>query len=274
MNTKLPSLDNYNPTAPTRKGGALPAMPTFENKNDERHYLKTVLCCVCRIFAQNGYADGIGGYIAVRDPEYTDTYWLNPMGIDFSCVTISTLIRVDSNGDVVEGSYPASRPAWATFTMIRKMRPEIKAAVHVHSHYGSAWSTFGIPIDYVTEDTCLFHDKLAIYDKFNGAIVTQEEGINVAKALGNKQAILLQNHGIYTVGETLEGAAWLFIALENACKTQFLLETVKARGIFPKPMTQEALDFTSKIMGTPYTLWVQFYPLMQKILKEYPDINL
>jgi hypothetical protein len=91
-------------------------MPKFKSLEDERNHLKIVLAVACRVFAQNGYTDGIGGYIAVRDPEFTDTYWLNPMGVDFSMVTVSSLIRVNSTGDVIEGSYPASRPAWATFT--------------------------------------------------------------------------------------------------------------------------------------------------------------
>jgi ribulose-5-phosphate 4-epimerase/fuculose-1-phosphate aldolase len=269
----LPSLENYDPTKDSRKGGALPSMPKFKSLEDERNHLKIVLAVACRVFAQNGYTDGIGGYIAVRDPEFTDTYWLNPMGVDFSMVTVSSLIRVNSTGDVIEGSYPASRPAWATFTVIRKMRPNIVAAAHVHSHYGSAWSTFGLPIDYVTEDTCLFHDKLAVYDQFNGAIVTNKEGYEMAKVLGDKKAIILQNHGIYTVGETLEEAAWLFITLENACKTQFLLETMKAQGIYPKAMTPEAIAFTSKIMGSPYACWVQFQPIFNKMLAECRDLE-
>jgi ribulose-5-phosphate 4-epimerase/fuculose-1-phosphate aldolase len=248
-------------------------MPKFKSLEDERNHLKIVLAVACRVFAQNGYTDGIGGYIAVRDPEFTDTYWLNPMGVDFSMVTVSSLIRVNSTGDVIEGSYPASRPAWATFTVIRKMRPNIVAAAHVHSHYGSAWSTFGLPIDYVTEDTCLFHDKLAVYNQFNGAIVTNKEGYEMAKVLGDKKAIILQNHGIYTVGETLEEAAWLFITLENACKTQFLLETMKAQGIYPKVMTPEAIAFTSKIMGSPYACWVQFQPIFNKMLAECRDLE-
>ena len=268
-----PDLNNYDPTKNTRKGGALPAIPKFNTVQEERLHLKTVLTVVCRVFAENGYADGIGGYITVRDPEFTDTYWINPMGVDFSNVTISSLIRVDSTGTVVEGTYPASRPAWATFNEIRKLRPEIIAAAHVHSHYGSAWSSFGLPIDYVTEDTCLFHNKLSIYDQFNGAIVTREEGSNMAQSLGNNKAIILQNHGIYTVGETLEEAAWLFIALENACKTQFLLETMKARNIYPKQMNKEALEFTAKIMGSPYAAWLQFQPILNKFLKNVQDLN-
>ena len=268
-----PNIYNTDPTSTSRKGGALPAIPNFANIEDERKHIKRILVVACRVFAVNGYTDGIGGYIVVRDPEFTDTYWVNPMGLDFSRVTVSSLVRVNSNGDVVEGEYPASRPAWATFTVIRKMRPDIVAAAHVHSHYGSAWSTFGLPIDYVTEDTCIFHNNLSVYTQFNGAIVTQSEGYNMAKCLGKNKAVILQNHGIYKVGETLEEAAWLFISLENACKTQFLLEGMKAKGVHPKAMSQAALDFTAKIMGSPYSAWVQFYPIVEKMLAEHPEID-
>ncbi len=269
----ISAIPDNDPTSASRKGGALPAIPKFDSFEEERKHIKKILAVVCRVFASNGYTDGIGGYIVIRDPEFTDTYWVNPMGLDFSRVTVSSLVRVNSNGDVVEGRYPASRPAWATFTVIRKMRPEIVAAAHVHSHYGSAWSTFGLPIDYVTEDNCIFYNNLSVYTQFNGAIVTQSEGYNMAKCLGKNKAIILQNHGIYTVGETLEEAAWLFMSLENACKTQFLLEGMKAKGIEPKQMSQAALDFTSRIMGSSYSAWVQFYPIVEKTLHNHPDIE-
>jgi ribulose-5-phosphate 4-epimerase/fuculose-1-phosphate aldolase len=82
---------------------------------------------------------------------------------------------------------------------IHKARPDIRAAAHCHSIYGKAWSTFGKPVDIVTQDSCVFHDNLAVYENFGGVVLAKEEGENIARALGPKmKTCILQNHGLLT----------------------------------------------------------------------------
>lgn len=82
---------------------------------------------------------------------------------------------------------------------IHKARPDVKAAAHCHSVNGKAWSVFGKPIDILTQDACFFHDNLAVYNNFGGVVLAQEEGENIAQALGPKRnTCILQNHGLMT----------------------------------------------------------------------------
>jgi hypothetical protein len=82
---------------------------------------------------------------------------------------------------------------------IHHARPEIKAAAHCHSLSGKAYSAFGLPIDTLTQDSCLFYDNLSVYNSFGGIVLAQEEGEQIAEALGPKhKACILQNHGLLT----------------------------------------------------------------------------
>ena len=254
----------YNPEE--RRGGELPKSPEVSDPYEHQNYVKKVLAATCNIFADTGISDGIGGYIVYRDPVDRNTYWLNPMGLDLSMVTPDTLIRVNWDGKVIEGEYPASLPAWASFTVIAEMRPNINAAVHFHTKYGSTWSSFGLPIDYITEDSAAFYNDIAVHDYFEGALVSREEGRKMYNSMGTKNSAILRNHGIYTVGETLDEAAWRFLALEKACECQIMLETLKGSGLHPKEMSKSALEKTAWMMGRPYACWLQFQPILKKKL--------
>ena len=253
---------------PNRLGGELPRPPKFRSKEHQREYIKKVLTATCHIFSDYGFNDGIGGYIVYRDCIDTDTYWVNPMGVDLSEVAIDNLIRVNWDGDVIEGNYPASRPAWASFTVIAKVRPEINAAVHFHTLYGSTWSAYGKSIDMVTEDSAAFYNNLSVFEEFERAIISREDGLAVASCLGQNNSIILQNHGIYTVGRSLDEAAWRFIALENACRAQIMIESMRSSGLSPKPLSENALITSAKIMGTDYASWLQYQPILKKYLKD------
>lgn len=263
--------DIYNPQK--RLGGKLPEMPKFRSLEEQQLYNKMVLVNTCRIFADLSISDGIGGYIVYRDVIDKSTYWVNPMGVDMSMVTLDDLIRVNWEGAVIEGRYPASQPAWASFTVIADNRPEINAAVHFHTKFGSTWSCFGLPIDYVTEDTAAFYNNLSVYNNFNGALLTRNDGRDMFKYLGKNNSIILQNHGIYTIGETLDEAAWRFLSLEKACEAQIMLETLKGSGIQPKTIPEEVLKKISWMMGRPYACWLQYQPILKKYMGEDYEVR-
>lgn len=80
---------------------------------EERLPRKERLAGGLRIFAALGFAEGVAGHITARDPEFDDTFWVNPFGMGFDHVHVSDLIRVDERGEVVEGSGPLNVSAFA-----------------------------------------------------------------------------------------------------------------------------------------------------------------
>lgn len=122
----------------------------------------------------------------------------------------------------------------------------------------------------------MFYDDLAVYNNFGGVVFAKEEGKHVAAALGPKhKSLIMQNHGLLTCGGTVAEAAAFFIALERACQTQLLTEAVVAEGsagsqagLEKTIVGDEEAAYTKKGTGNPETMYMQFVPEYQMILKE------
>ncbi len=174
---------------------------------EERLHRKQRLAAIFRLFARYGFDQGLAGHVTARDPEHADSFWVNPLGRHFGQIRVRDLIRVDHTGAVVEGGRPVNRAAFAIHSAIHAARPDVVAAAHTHSTYGKAWSTLGRLLDPLTQDSCKFYRDHALFDDFSGVVLEQDEGGRIAAALGPHKAVILRNHGIPTVGDTVEAAA-------------------------------------------------------------------
>src|SRR5271154_4417039 len=173
---------------------------------EDRRRRKERLAAGLRILAALGLAEGIAGHITARDPEFPDTFWVNPFGVHFSQIKVSSLIRCDHKGNVVEGDYPVNTAAFVIHSRVHAARPDAVAAAHSHSTYGRAFSTLGRPLAPITQDVCAFYNDHAVYDDFGGVVVELDEGQRIAKAIGKRKAAILQSHGLITVGGTVDEA--------------------------------------------------------------------
>ncbi len=242
--------------------------PKFATVADERLHRKQRLAAAFRLFSKCGFDEGVAGHITVRDPEHPDTFWVNPFGIHFSQIKVSNLIRVDHHGATVEGSFPVNAAAYAIHSRVHEARPDVVAAAHSHSLHGKAFSTLGRELAPITQDSCAFFEDHALYDDFGGVVVDLDEGARVAKALGTKKALILQNHGLLTVGETIDAAAWWFITMDRSCQAELI---ARAAGE-PKIIRRESAMQARMLTGNPIAGWFQFQPLYARIVKEQPDL--
>jgi ribulose-5-phosphate 4-epimerase/fuculose-1-phosphate aldolase len=256
----------------TQKFPNLPRPPVFATVAEERLHLKQRLAGAFRIFSKLGFDEGVAGHITARDPEFTDTFWVNPFGVHFSQITVSNLIRVDDKGKVVEGNAPLNTAAFNIHSRIHLMRPDVKAAAHTHSTYGRAFSTLGRTLDIITQDSCQFYNDHVLYDDYGGLVVEVDEGTRIAQALGSSKAAILQNHGLLTVGESVDSAVWWYIAMERCCQVQLLAESAAAStGGKPKVIPEASAKQASTLLGCEFAGWFAFQPLYAQILKEQPD---
>ena len=106
-------------------------IPTFANIEDERQHRKERLAAAFRIFGRYGFSEGVAGHITARYPEETECFWVNPFGMNFSHISVSDLLLVNHNGDVVEGDYAVNQAAFAIHAGIHMERPEVVAAAPV-----------------------------------------------------------------------------------------------------------------------------------------------
>lgn len=251
----------------------LPRPPQFETATEERLHRKQRLAAAFRLFSKFGFDEGVAGHITARDPEFPDTFWVNPFGLGFSEVCVSNLIRCDHLGNVVEGDYPVNAAAFAIHSRVHQTRQDAVAAAHTHSTHGRAWSTLGRLLDPVTQDACAFYRDHALYGEFGGVAVELDEGQRIADALGSCKAAILQNHGLLTVGRTVDEAAWWFITMERSCQVQLLAEAAAARTGEPLRLIEEAAAQQSfALVGKAQSGWFQFQPLYRRIVREQPDL--
>ncbi|KAF4630791.1 hypothetical protein G7Y89_g7347 [Cudoniella acicularis] len=241
--------------------------PKFESLEEERLYRKQHLAAAFRIFADKGFDEGVAGHISVRDPILTDHFWLNPLSQHFSQICVSDLILVNEKGEVVIGDEPINAAAFAIHAEIHKARPDVHAACHAHSVHGKAFSAFGIPLDMITQDSLRFYNSHGVYDSFGGIVLDCEEGIRIGKCLGQGKAVILQNHGILTVGGSVDEAAFWFLSLERTCQAQLLVMAAeRGSGVQKRIIGEEEAAFTYKQVGTPEKGWLAFQGYYDEIL--------
>jgi ribulose-5-phosphate 4-epimerase/fuculose-1-phosphate aldolase len=244
------------------------SFPRFDSVVDERHHRKQRLAAAFRLFGQFGFDEGVAGHITARDPELDDHFWVNPFGMNFKQIRVRDLLLVDDKGEVVEGNWPVNQAAFCIHSQVHQARPDIVAAAHSHSVYGKTYSALKRPLEALTQDACAFYDDHAVFDDYTGVVLDVEEGKRIAHALGDKKAAILVNHGLLTVGHTVDEAAWWFITMERSCQAQLL--AMSAGGY--TPIDDETASQTAKQVGSTMAGWYSFQPLYDWIVAQQPDL--
>ncbi|HEV8063361.1 MAG TPA: class II aldolase/adducin family protein [Acidimicrobiales bacterium] len=235
---------------------------------DERLYRKQRLAAAFRLFSKCGFDEGVAGHITARDPELTDHFWVNPFGVHFGHIRVSDLILVSSAGEVVEGDGALNRAAFCIHSAVHEARPDVVAAAHAHSLHGKAWSSLGRLLEPITQDVCAFYEDHSLFDDYTGVVIDVEEGKRIAYALGTNKAVILRNHGLLTVGHSVEEAAWWFVTMERSCQAQLL---ASAAGT-PIHIDHEMAVTTAAQVGSHLAGKFSFGPLYARITREQPDL--
>ena len=242
--------------------------PTFDNVEDERRHRKEHLAAALRLFGKFGFEEGVAGHITARDPELTDHFWVNPFGMSFKHIRVSDLLLVNHKGEVVEGRYPVNEAAFVIHSQVHQARPDVVSAAHSHSVHGRAISALGRLLEPITQDGCAFYQDHSLFDDYTGVVTDLEEGKRIAAALGDNKAVILRNHGLLTVGGSVDAAAWWFITMERSCQVQ-LLAMSAGEVVHISP---EHAALTYEQVGSEIAGWFNYQPLYDQITREQPDL--
>ncbi len=176
------------------------------------------------------------GNVSGRDPE-TGYVVIKPSGIRYEDLRPEHMVIVTLDGEVVEGKLKYSSDT-ASHLYIYRHRPDVFGIVHTHSPYATAFAAVGqsIPV-YLT----------AIADEFGGAIPCggfaliggEEIGRVVVENIGSSPAILLKNHGVFTVGPTPEAAVKAAVMVEDVAHTVWIAKQLGEPDIIPDDLVQK-----------------------------------
>jgi ribulose-5-phosphate 4-epimerase/fuculose-1-phosphate aldolase len=142
------------------------------------------------------------------------------------------------------------------------------SAAHSHSVHGRSWSALGRPLDPITQDACAFYADHAVFQDYTGVVLATSEGDRIAETLGRNKAVILQNHGLLTVGQSVDAAAFWFISMDKCCQSQLLAEAAGK----PLLIRPEDAALTHRQVGSEASGWLSFQPLYARIVKEEPDL--
>jgi ribulose-5-phosphate 4-epimerase/fuculose-1-phosphate aldolase len=120
----------------------------------------------------------------------------------------------------------------------------------------------------ITQDACSFYGDHAVFDDYTGVVLDLEEGKRLAHALGENKAVILSNHGLLTVGHSVDEAAWWFITMERSCQAQLLAEAAGS----PVLIDEDQAEKTAAQVGQPMSGWFSFQPLYDWITALQPDL--
>ena len=232
---------------------------------EERVHRKESLVVAFRLFAQLDLIDGAAGHISARDPEHPDCYWMNPLNRAWSLMRVSDLILIGPDGEAVHGG-ALNRAGVAIHGPLLRAHPEVVSAAHSHSTYGKAWSAHRRLLEPLTQDACAFYEQHVVVP-FAGIVLDDSEGAHIAEVMGSRKAAVLENHGLLTVGGSVEETAWWFIFMERQCKVQLAAEQAGR----PTPIDAETARATGAVVGSPAVARLNFDLLRQALVAEQPD---
>jgi L-ribulose-5-phosphate 4-epimerase len=167
---------------------------------------------------RNNLVSWTSGNVSQRDPE-TGYVVIKPSGIRYEKLSPENMVVVDLDGKVVEGRYKPSSDTFAHVYVYRH-RTDVNGIVHTHSTFATAWAAAGKPIPAVLTAICdEFGGPIPIgaYAKIGGDEIGQE----IIRSIGSSPAILLKNHGVFTVGRTAEAAVKAAVMVEDVARTVF-----------------------------------------------------
>jgi L-fuculose-phosphate aldolase len=224
------------------------------------------MALACRKLASECHAETLAGQVTARAAE--GGFWTNPIVGGFANIRQGTVLRVDEVCEVVAGQ-GIPNPGVRFHLWVYRARPDVQAIVHTHPPHAAALSMTGRELAVAHMDVAMFHDDCAYLPVWPGVPVANEEGRIISEALGNRRAILLANHGLLTVGKSLEEAAYLALQFERAARLQILAESIGEIQPIDPAHARDAHDFLlqdSVVYGT-FNAWAE------ELLRGQPDVR-
>jgi len=208
------------------------------------------LACALRILAHEGWRENLSGHITWATPD--GGMWCNPWGLWWDEVRASDILRLDADGEIVEGSLDVT-PAVFLHTELHRTRADATIIVHNHPYYATLLAAMCELPRLVHQNSCIFSEELALVDEYAGAD-DAEQGKRLATEVGNASGILLANHGAIVTGSTIGETCYKAVTFERMCRLTY---DILATGRAPReiPAGQRAELKAALLQNTPRAYW-------------------
>ena len=190
------------------------------------------LAACYRLVHMFGMDNLIYTHISARVPGPEEHFLINGFGLLYEEITASNLVKVDLEGNVISDSEYGINPAgYVIHSCIHRERPDVACVLHTHTVAGTGVSAQEEGLLPLSQTSMLFTGNVAYHD-YEGIALREDEQERLVGDLGEKKAMILRNHGLLTVGETVAEAFVLMYYLDEACRIQI---AAQAGGKLSKP---------------------------------------
>ena len=210
------------------------------------------LAACYRIFDRIGWTELIYNHISLRVPGPQDTkhFLINPFGLHYSEVTASNLLKVDLHGNIIGNTdWPFNPAGFTPHATLHAGVPGAHCVMHTHTTAGMAVACLEEGLSPSNFYSAQLHGKLAYHD-FEGITVHAAEGPRLLQSVGDKQAVILRNHGLLAWGDTVPRAFAVLWLLQRACEIQLATQAMGAPRRIPEDIqrkcTADSLQFNAK----------------------------
>lgn len=188
--------------------------------SEEEWQARLDLAACYRIFDLLGWSESIYNHISVKVPGEDQAFLINPYGLLYSEVCASNLVKIDIDGNTLDGSpYPVNKAGFVQHAYFHRHLEWAHAICHVHTTAGMAVCSVEGGLRPINFYAASFAGRLAYHD-FEGITVRPEEGERLLANLGSKRVLMLRNHGPVVLGRTLPEMFFSQWALQRACEIQ------------------------------------------------------
>ncbi len=190
------------------------------SQNQEEWDLRVQLAAAYRIVDHLGWCELIYGHISLRIPGPEHHFLINPYGLRYDEVTASSLVKIDLDGEVVEPTHHSINPAgFVIHSAVHEHRENAHCVMHTHTRSGMAVAALECGLLPISMNASSFYQQIA-YHEYEGSQLFLEEREKLAQDIGSANAIILRNHGLITVGQSVAEAFLHMYRLESACQVQ------------------------------------------------------
>ena len=218
-------------------------MNDFPGKSETEEEVRINLAAAYQLAAIKRWDDGIYTHITACVPNEAGTYLINQFGLRFDEVSPENLVKVNLRGEILAGVGPVNQSGFAIHGAVHAARPDAVCVMHLHVDSVIAISARKQGLLPLSQHALRFYDDIESH-RYQGLALSASEQVGLISALGNKKALLLENHGSIICGTSIPQAFYLMDVLDKACNIQLLAGEAEGL-VIPDPaicrMTYEQL---------------------------------
>lgn len=224
-------------------------IPSLKNSvSPEEWQLRVDLAACYRLVAAYGWSDLVFTHVSARIPGPEHHFLINPYGLMFDEITASSLVKIDQDcNKLSESTYPVNPAGFTIHSCIHQVRDDAGCVLHTHTRAGIAVSAQKGGVLPLSQQSTFVLASLAYHD-YEGVALNEAEKPRLQADLGTANFLMLRNHGLLTVGRTIQDAFLNMYTFENTCRIQIDAQAAAASGAELNLIPQSVCNANLNIM--------------------------